>query len=112
MGDGTSPLALPPRAPRCNPALGGLGEVATVKRFRRRGIASDLCGLARDEFRKLRGRVLFLGTGNPDEARVYHRLGWRKLTGTNVMALIAGGEWPEAFLSEYFRPGGPQSSSP
>ena len=39
MGDGTSPLALPPRAPRCNPALGGLGEVATVKRFRRRGIA-------------------------------------------------------------------------
>ena len=91
---------------RCNPSLGGLGEVATLKRFRGRGFASELCGLARDEFRKLGGRALFLGTGNPDAARVYHRLGWRKLTGTNVMALIAGGESPEAFLLEYFRPGG------
>jgi len=76
---------------RRDPALGGLGEVATVETFRRRGIARELCGLARNEFRQLGGHTLFLGTGNLEAARVYHRLGWRKLVGTNVMALIVGG---------------------
>ena len=91
---------------RCNASLGGLGEVATASRFRRRGIAGELCGLARNEFWQRGGRALFLGTGNPEAARVYHGLGWRQVTGTNVMALITGGESPEAFLAEYFRPGG------
>ena len=91
---------------RRDPALGGLGEVATVETFRRRGIARELCGLARNEFRQLGGHALFLGTGNPEAARVYHRLGWRKLAGTNVMALIVGGETPERSLAEFFQPGG------
>ena len=85
------------------PILGGLGEVATNPEFRGSGIATELCGQAVDQFRQGGGQVLFLGTGNPDAARVYHRLGWRKLAGTNVMANISSGDSPEAFLVDYFR---------
>ena len=86
------------------PAIGGLGEVVTVPEFRRRGIASRLCALARDDFRAWGGQALFLGSGDPGAARVYHRCGYRKLPGTNVMAYIASGDSPEAFLVEYFQP--------
>jgi GNAT superfamily N-acetyltransferase len=92
---------------RSHPALGGFGEVATAPRFRGRGIAAELCGLARDEFLQAGGRALFLGTGNPAAARIYERLGWRPVPGTSVMALIATDEnTPETFLSRHFRPGG------
>ena len=50
-------------------------------------------------------RRFFLGTVNPAAARVYHRLGWRKLAGAEVMANILSGESPEAFLVEYFQKG-------
>lgn len=85
------------------PALGGFGEVSTAPELRRRGIASDLCGQAVADFRTAGGQALFLGTGNPEAARVYHRLGWRKLAGANVMANVTGGDSPEAFLVEHFR---------
>ena len=84
------------------PQLGGLGEVTTRPQYRRRGIAALLCEQARDDFRRQLGQALFLGTVNPEAARVYHRLGWRKLAGANVMALIARGGSPEAFLVDYF----------
>jgi len=71
-----------------NPELGGLGAVATADRFRRQGLAERLCREARDLFRSGGGRALFLGTDNPAAARVYYRLGWRKLTGTTVMVAI------------------------
>ncbi len=96
---GTSHLTIGKAAPR----LGGLGEVATPPPFRRQGIAARLCESARDDFRRRGGEAFFLGTGNPAAARIYYRLGWRKLAGANVMALIVSGNSPEVFLVDYFR---------
>ena len=88
---------------RAVPRLGGLGEVATPPAFRRQGIAAELCEAALDDFRGQGGEAFFLGTGNPAAARIYYRLGWRKLAGANVMALIVSGNSPETFLVDYFR---------
>lgn len=97
----TSHLTLP-----CDDeTLGGLGEVATVSKFCRQGMATALCEVARDDFFKGGGEALFLGTGNPDAARVYHRLGWRKMCGSYAMVLLASSQSPESFLVDYFRGG-------
>ena len=85
------------------PGLGGFGEVATSPDARRSGIATDLSRQARDEFGERGGRALFLGTGNPDAARIYFRLGWRKLAGANLMVNVLNGDSPEEFLADYFR---------
>ena len=98
--------------PKADPTLGGLGEVATVPAFRGRGIASELCRIALQDFRQAGGEALFLGTGNPAAARVYRRLGWQKLAGANVWANILSGESPEAFLVNYFRESSPISVVP
>jgi GNAT superfamily N-acetyltransferase len=92
--------------PEAEPRLGGLGEVATEVRFRRRGIAAELCSLAREEFLQRGGRALFLGTGNPEAARVYHSLGWRKVAGTKLMSLTGAGESTSGFLEAHFGKGG------
>jgi hypothetical protein len=55
---------------------------------------------------------LFLGTINPAAARVYHRLGWRKLAGADVMVNVINGESPETCLVDYFRPPGSVSILP
>ena len=94
------------------PGLGGFGEVATDPALRRSGIASALCAQVVDEFRGRGGEALFLGTGNPGAARIYHRLGWRKLAGANVMANITSGDSPEGFLVDYFRGLGPVEVRP
>lgn len=86
--------------------IGGLGEVATDPEFRGSGIATKLCGLAVDHFCDTRGSALFLGTGNSNAARIYHRLGWSKLPGTQVMVRISDGESPEEFLDDYFKSDG------
>ncbi len=96
---GTSHLTVGKAAP----LLGGLGEVATPTAFRRQGVAAELCESALDDFRRQGGEAFFLGTGNSAAARIYYRLGWRKLAGANVMALIVSGNSPEAFLVDYFR---------
>ena len=88
------------------PTLGGFGEVATSPALRRTGIATDLCAQAVEDFRAWGGQALFLGTVNADAARVYHRLGWRRLAGSLVMANITGGDSPEEFLVDYFRGNG------
>ena len=98
--------------PVSDATLGGLGEVGTDPAFRRMGIAQSLCEWARDEFSELDGVALYLGTGNPDAARVYHRLGWRKLAGANVMALTTDRSSPEAFAEGHFRPGGGVTVTP
>jgi len=105
---GTCHLTIPVRQSR----LGGLGEVATVPEYRDQGIATQLCTRARDEFRRQGGEALFLGTGNPAAARIYARLGWRKLAGTNVMAFISSDDSPEAFLVDHFREGGSVTVAP
>ena len=93
--------------PVADPALGGLGEVATAPAARGRGIATELCAMARDDFRHAGGSALFLGTVNPAAARIYHGLGWRKLAGANAMAHVADGRSPEAFFIDHFATGGP-----
>lgn len=88
---------------RSAPAIAGFGEVATAEPFRGRGIATALCSQAVEELRAAGGEAFFLGTVNPAAARVYYRLGWRKLAGAEVMVNVVSGESPEAFLEDYFR---------
>ena len=85
------------------PALAGMGEVATASQFRGQGIAGDLCRQALTDFRAAGGEAFFLGTVNPAAARIYHRLGWRKLAGANLMVNLTAGTSPEEFLVDYFR---------
>ena len=85
------------------PILGGVSGVATAPDLRRSGIGTEVCRQATEDFQINGGQGVFLGTGNPEAARIYHRLGWRKLAGSAVMANITGGETPEAFLVDYFR---------
>ena len=87
------------------PALAGFSEVATDPQFRGHGIATELCSQAVEEFRAAGGEAFSLGTYNPAAARIYHRLGWRKLAGASVMANVLSGESPEAFLVDYFAQG-------
>ena len=94
------------------PGLGGYGEVATDPALRRSGIASALCAQSVEDFRDRGGEALFLGTANPGAARIYHRLGWRKLAGANVMVNITSGDSPEVFLVDYFRSLGPVEVRP
>ena len=82
--------------------IGGFGEVATDPSFRRKGLATKLSSLAVDDFRNDGGEALFLGTGNPEAARIYHRLGWRKISGTNVMVNTTNRISPEEYLVERF----------
>ena len=104
---GTCHVTVPRKAPR----LGGFGEVATDPEFRGSGIATDLCGQAAEEFSGSGGEAIFLGTVNPNAARIYHRQGWRKLAGATVMARISSGDSPESFLVNYFHERGPVSVS-
>ena len=83
--------------------LGGLGEVGTSPAARRTGIATALTQQALDDFRDRGGQALFLGTVNPAAARIYHRLGWRKLAGARLMVNVLNGDSPEEFLVDYFR---------
>ena len=85
------------------PALGGLGEVATSPKARGKGIATALTRQALDDFDARGGQAIFLGTVNPAAARIYHRLGWRKLAGANLMLNVLSGDSPEEFLVDYFR---------
>ena len=84
-------------------ALGGFGGVATSPELRRTGIGTRLSGEALEDFLRSGGEALFLGTGEANAARLYYRLGWRRLANTNVMANIAGPRSPEEFLVDYFR---------
>ena len=98
--------------PKTHPILGGFGEVATRPELRGSGIATRLCGRAVEEFRAAGGQALFLGTSSPTVRRIYHRLGWRKLAGADVMANISSGDSPEAFLVDYFRAPGEATMVP
>ena len=88
---------------QANPRLGGLGEVATEPTYQGQGLATKLCHRALTDFRDRGVEAIFLGTNNWRAARIYHRLGWRKLAGSNVMLNIINGHSPEMFLVDYFR---------
>ena len=84
--------------------LGGLGEVATASAWRRRGLGRHLSQLARDEFWELGGEAIVLRTVNPQAVLLYESLGWRKLTGANVMCLVWDDRTSEDFFADYFQP--------
>ena len=94
------------------PELGGLSEVATSPHARRTGLATALSRQALDDFREAGGEAIFLGTVNPDAARIYFRLGWRKLAGANVMLNVTGDESPEEYMVNFFRGLGPAEVGP
>lgn len=89
--------------PRANPEFAGIGEVATQPEYRGRGIARRLCQQALEEFAENGGEVVFLGTENPAAARIYQRLGWRRIAGSTVYANVVDGGSPEEYLVDYFR---------
>ena len=89
--------------PRADPRFAGIGEVATRPDYRGRGIANRLCKQALEEFTENGGEAVFLGTTNPSAARIYHRLGWRRIAGTTVYANVTNGESPEEYLAQHFR---------
>ena len=69
-----------------NPYISGLGEVCTKIDVRGNNYASKLCKLARDDFFSIdNSECNFLGTVNPNAARIYKRLGWKKIKNSEVM---------------------------
>ncbi len=86
--------------------------MATRPEYRGRGIANRLCQQALKEFAERGGEVLFLGTENPGAARIYHRLGWRRIAGSTVYANVVNGDSPEEYLADYFRTPSPVNIVP
>ncbi len=86
---------------RFDKRIGGIGEVATSKEYRGKGLARALCSMAINEFEKSGGKWLFLGTSNPVAARLYNSLGWRFIPGTRVMMMTAQSGTPEDFFHYY-----------
>ncbi len=107
---------------RLDPRLGYLSEVATAPDHRGHGLAGDLCRRAADAFDDAGGHACFLGADNQAAARIYARLGWRRLPNTNVMLRVAPPATPEEFLVDHvrrgldrelaIRPGGPELRVP
>ncbi len=93
--------------PKGDRRLGGVGEVVTPAHYRGRGIAAELCRLARDSFFDQGGEALFLATDNAVARRVYERLGWKQLVGSAVMGNFRTATGPEAFQKLYFTTEGP-----
>ena len=89
--------------PRANPEFAGIGEVATRPDYRGRGIAGRLCRQVLEEFASNDGEAVFLGTENPAAARIYHRLGWRKIANSTDYVNVTTGDSPEEYLADYFR---------
>ena len=89
-------------ASKAVPAIADLGAVATHPDLRNRGLATRVCGTAVDLAFENGCEALFVGTGG-GAARVYEKLGFRKLPGANWWINVANGEPPEAFVVDYFR---------
>tara|TARA_Y100001960_G_scaffold51087_1_gene52038 strand:+ start:17647 stop:18618 length:972 start_codon:yes stop_codon:yes gene_type:complete len=69
-----------------NPSISGIGEVCTELNSRGNQFAYNLCMLARDEFFSIDGsQCNFLGTINPLAAKIYKKLGWKKIENSYVM---------------------------
>ena len=90
-------------APRAMPTIADLGAVATHPDLRNRGLSTRVCGTAVDLAFENGCEGLFVGTGGGAAARVYERLGFRKLPGANWRINVASGDPPEAFVVDYFR---------
>ena len=84
--------------------LGGVGEVATAPQFRGRGIARTLVALARDDFTRLGGELLGLGTVNWRAAKLYRQVGFARLGGCDAWYCnCRDARSPEEYLVDHFR---------
>ena len=89
-------------SPSALPSLGGLGEVSTDTRFRGKGLATRICKQLVKDFQSAEGLALFLGTVNPDAARIYERLGWQHINGSKLMVNLSGTDDYDDFIRRYF----------
>ncbi len=85
------------------PELGAVGEVATDLAYRNQGLASKVCGRLLDHFKHNNGKVLFLGTTNPNAARIYQRLGWNHIPKTTLMVNMVNGDDYHDHLRDYYK---------
>ena len=88
--------------PHALPALGGLGEVSTDPKFKGQGLATTTCEQLAEDFYKSGGIALFLGTVNPDAARIYERLGWQHINGSRLMVRLSDTNDYDEFTRRYF----------
>ena len=88
--------------PHSIPALGGLGEVSTNPKFRGKGLATITCRQLAEDFHETGGVALFLGTVNPDAARIYERLGWQQINGSKLMVNLSDTDNYDDFIQKYF----------
>ena len=78
--------------------------MATVPEFRGRGLAATLVSLGRDDFSRLGGELLGLGTVNPAAARVYRKAGFHRLGGCDAWYCnVRDSRTPEEYLVDSFR---------
>ncbi len=82
--------------------MAGFGGVATVPEFRGMGFSRQVCSFALKEFDEAGGDVIWLGTGNPAAANLYHELGFAFLPGTQVMCRLRKGLTNTKFLDSFF----------
>lgn len=87
---------------RMNPIVGGISGVAVNPIARGRGIGGMLISDCVKEFENAGGEALFLGTGNPVAARLYHSAGFSFIPGSNVMVWVKNGGSFSSFTSKYF----------
>lgn len=91
--------------------LATFGRVVTIAEHRRKGVSQALCAAAVEDFRKLGGWAMHLGTSRRNPARlIYEGLGFQHCNfeedaGT-VMRLVLQGEY-ERLEDEYYEPGQP-----
>ena len=84
--------------------FGGLGNVATLPAYRGRGIAAMLVALSRDDFARLGGHLLALGTVMPNAARIYRAAGYCRLGGCDAWYCnVLDYRSPEEYLVDHFR---------
>lgn len=96
--------------------VGTFGRVITAREHRLKGIATGLCQAALDDFTRLDGWVMHLGTGLEGHAHgIYRSIGYRDynyLVGNGtVMRAVVRGDYDE-FEAEYFAAGRAVSLQP
>ena len=92
--------------------LAEFGMPGTDPAFRRRGIGRVLFELPTTEFRDAGGEAIVMGGGGQEADRLYARIGYSKLVGSNALVQAMSGESPEAYFTDYFRDLGPAAIHP
>ena len=88
--------------PRAVPAICGLSAMCTTPAARGKGVGRILFTKIVEEMEAQGVQTMFLGTGNPIAAKLYHSLGFSYLPGSHVMVRFRQGDQVD-FTREYFR---------